>query len=177
MNLERLDHLEVIDPRPLPPWTPPIFAGIKFNLNLEKAAKEALTLRQSPGIVVYADASGHHNQVGAAAVALRSDDEVVESRRVCVGPATYWSVHAAELLRIFYAISLVNKLAHLDEGSRIPITRTATILCDSMSALQAIGSIPKKSGQSIIYAILLAAAEVKAKGISLRLQWMPGHSI
>jgi ribonuclease HI len=52
---------------------------------------------------------------------------------------------------------------------------TATILCDSRSALQAVQSARNRSGQRIVHAILQAGAEVLAAGIALRLQWVPGH--
>jgi ribonuclease HI len=85
-----------------------------------------------------------------------------------------WSVHVAELIGILYAISIVFKIAHqrlrLKDGQQ-----SATILCDSRSALQAVQSARNKSGQRIVHAILQAATEVRAAGIALRLQWMPGH--
>lgn len=48
-----------------------------------------------------------------------------------------WSVYVAELIGIFYAISVVFKIAyeHLGTADRQLI---ATILCDSRSALQAV---------------------------------------
>jgi hypothetical protein len=54
-------------------------------------------------------------------------------------------------------------------------TTTATILCDSRSALQAIQNPKNKSGQRIVHAIIHAATEVQKEGIALRLQWVPGH--
>ncbi|KAI3129608.1 hypothetical protein CBS147330_5238 [Penicillium roqueforti] len=52
---------------------------------------------------------------------------------------------------------------------------TATILCDSRSALQAIKNARNKSGQRIVYAIHQAATELQTAGVALRLQWVPGH--
>ncbi|KAI3109765.1 hypothetical protein CBS147330_9936 [Penicillium roqueforti] len=52
---------------------------------------------------------------------------------------------------------------------------TATILCDSRSALQAIKSVRNRSGQRIVHAIHQAATEVQTADIALRLQWVPGH--
>ncbi|KAJ8147650.1 hypothetical protein LV162_008857, partial [Aspergillus fumigatus] len=51
----------------------------------------------------------------------------------------------------------------------------ATILTDSMSALQAIANSWNKSGQRIIQAILQSARELNTRGIPLHLQWVPGH--
>ena len=85
-----------------------------------------------------------------------------------------WSVHVAELIGIFHAINMVFKMAHQRKEAEDRET-TATILCDSRSALQAIQNMKQKSGQRIVHAILHAATEVQAAGVALRLQWVPGH--
>ncbi|THC90426.1 hypothetical protein EYZ11_010103 [Aspergillus tanneri] len=144
----RLNHLETIDPKPLPPWEPDAFVEIYINLDGETAEQEARNLRATPGIVVYSDASGHDGQLGAAAIAL--DDNLTVK---------------TDLRR------LVLKLAHKSQHSQQP----ATVLSDSMSGLQAIKNPSNKSGQRIIHAILRAAWELAARGIPLRLQWIPGH--
>jgi ribonuclease HI len=91
-----------------------------------------------------------------------------------VGLVDRWSVHVAELIGIFYAISMVFKIAYqrLSLDSR---QKTATILCDSRSALQATQNPRNKSGQRIVHAILQAATEIQVEGIALRLQWVLGH--
>jgi hypothetical protein len=43
-------------------------------------------------------------------VALDDNSEIVESQQVQVGPMDRWSVHVAELIGIFYAISIVFKI-------------------------------------------------------------------
>ena len=86
-----------------------------------------------------------------------------------------WSIHVAELIGIFHAISSVLKLAHQHPWAAHSRTTTATILCDSKSALQSIQNPSNKSGQRIIHAILQAATEIQARGVALRLQWLPGH--
>lgn len=53
--------------------------------------------------------------------------------------------------------------------------KLATILSDSMSALQAIQNPGNKLGQQIIHAILQAATNTKTHGVTIRLQWIPGH--
>ena len=113
--------------------------------------------------------------MGAAVIALDNNLEVIESQQVQVGPMDRWSVHVAVPIGIFYAISTVFKHAHqrlrtVDSGNT-----TATILCDSRSALQAVQNAGNKSGQRVIHAILQAATEVQATGMALRLQWVPGH--
>lgn len=86
-----------------------------------------------------------------------------------------WSVHVAELIGIFHAISSVLKVAHQHPWAAHSRTTTATTLCDSKSALQTIQNPGNKSGQQIIHAILQAATEIQTWGITLRLQQIPGH--
>jgi ribonuclease HI len=174
MDLDRLDELETIDPRPLPPWRAEAFTEIEIESDREIARERAETIRSISELVIYSDASGRQGHLGAAVVALDDNLEVIEAQQAQVGPMDRWSVHAAELIGIFYAISSVFKIAH-DRSRTRDGTTIATILCDSKSALQAIQNPGKKSGQRIIHAILQAAAEVQTGGILLRLQWLPGH--
>ena len=87
----------------------------------------------------------------------------------------YWTVHIAELIAIFSAISLVYKIKHQNPVASTSDPRPATILSDSTSALRAIRNPGTKPGQRIIYAILQSTEELKTQGTSLRLQWIPGH--
>jgi ribonuclease HI len=174
MDLQGLVELETIDPSPLAPWRDEPFTEIEVGSNRETALERADTARSASDIVVYSDASGREGYLGAAVVALDDNLQVVESQQVQVGPMDRWSVHVAELIGIFYAISTVIKIAYQQSilDSR---QRTATILCDSRSALQATQTPGNKSGQRIVHAILQAATEVQAEGVALRLQWVPGH--
>jgi ribonuclease HI len=87
----------------------------------------------------------------------------------------HWSVYTAELMAIYYAISLVYQITRKKRSTLGMVERPATILSDSMSALQAIRNPSNKSGQRIIRATLQAASEMKARGIPIRLQWVPEH--
>jgi ribonuclease HI len=174
MSLERLDELETIDPRPLPPWRLDPFAEIEIGTDRETATQKAEAVGSTSDIIVYSDASGRQDHLGAAVVALDDNLEVIEAQQIQVGPMDRWSVHVAELIGIFHAISTVFKITHQRSGTADKQT-TATILCDSRSALQAIQTARNKSGQRIVHAILQAATEVQAAGITLRLQWMTGH--
>lgn len=78
-------------------------------------------------------------------------------------------------MAIYYAISLVFKIAMENRNALADKQEPATILTDSMSALQAISNAWNKSGQRIIQAIQQSAWEVQSRGIPLRLQWVPGH--
>ena len=71
----------------------------------------------------------------------------------------YWSVYAAELMAIYYAVSLVLQLAMTNNNS-IMQHELATIRSDSMSALQAIVNLRNKSGQHIIQVITHSAREL-----------------
>lgn len=107
MNLERLDELETIDPRPLPPWRAESFAEIEIGSDRETARERAETVGSTSAIVVYSDASGREGHLGAAIAVLDNNLEVIESQQVQVGPMERWSVHVAELIGIFYAVSTV----------------------------------------------------------------------
>jgi hypothetical protein len=84
-------------------------------------------------------------------VALDDNLEIAESQQVQVGPMDRWSVHVAELIGIFYGISIVFKIAHERLGTANR-QLTATILCDGRSALQATQSARNRSGQRIVHA-------------------------
>ena len=117
----------------------------------------------------YSDASGREGHLGTAVVALDDNLQVVKSPQVQVGPMDRWSVHVAELIGIFYAISTVIKIAY-QRSSLDSRRKTATILCDSRSALHATQNTRNKSGHRIVHAILQAAIEIQAEGVALRLQ-------
>ena len=124
---------------------------------------------------MFSDASGQKNHLGAAAVALNGDLQASEWRQVSIGSMEHWSVYAAELMAIFYAISLVLQVTQKRQSQLDRVEHPATILSDSMSALQAIRNPSNRSGQRIIRAILQAASEMIARGIPIRLHWVPGH--
>jgi ribonuclease HI len=92
-----------------------------------------------------------------------------------VGSMEYWSVYAAELMAIYYAISLVYQISQKKQEALGTGREPATIPTDSMSALQAIANSWNKSGQRIIQAIFQSARELNTRGIPLRLQWVPDH--
>jgi ribonuclease HI len=175
MDVDRLNELETIDPRPLRPWRKNASTEIELEPDRETARERAASAKDTSDIVVYSDASGREGHLGAALVALNDNDEVTESQQVQVGPMERWSVHVAELIGIFYAVSMGFKLAYQRAIAGNQRQATATIVCDSRSALQAIQNVRNRLGQRIIHAILQAATEVQAGHISLRLQWMPGH--
>ncbi|GAA93204.1 hypothetical protein AKAW_11316 [Aspergillus luchuensis IFO 4308] len=123
----------------------------------------------------FSDASGQQNHLGAAAVALNEDLQISESRQVSIGSMEHWSVYAAELMAFFYAISLVLQVTWKRQSHLDRVEHPAAILSDSMSALQAIRSPSNRSGRRIIRAILQVASRNDARGIPVRLQWVPRH--
>ena len=175
MNLERLQDLEMIDPRLRPPWRTEAFTEIEIEPDREIAAQRADTIRSTSDIVVYSDASGRQAHLGAAAVTLDNNLEVSDSSQIQVGSMDRWSVHAAELIGILHTINIINKVASERRRLTGEQVRLATILSDSMSALQAIQNPGNKSGQRIIHAILQAAINTKTHGVTIGLQWLPGH--
>jgi hypothetical protein len=138
MNVDRLNELEIIDPRTLPPWRGEAFAEISIEPDREVARQRAETVQLTSDIVVYSDASGRDGHLGAAVVALDDDQKIVEFRQVQMGPMDRWSVHIAELIDIFHGLSTVFKISRQRSGHTGGRSTTATILCDSRSALQAI---------------------------------------
>lgn len=70
---------------------------------------------------------------------------------------------------------MITKLIPQNQRSTGVRPTSATILCDSMSALQAFQNPGNKLEQQVIHATLRVAMDTKEKGIALRLQWMPGH--
>jgi ribonuclease HI len=176
MRIQQFNGLETINPKPTAPWKPPVFKEIDITPDREMARKKAVALLGNPHWVVYSDASGHDNHLGAAAVALDRSQKIVASRTTTIGPMTQWSIHIAELIGIYYAISLAFRVSHQNEQpTRSGTGETMTILSDSKSALQAIRNPSNKSGQRVIQAINQSADELDNRGIPLRLQWIPGH--
>ncbi|GAA93218.1 reverse transcriptase [Aspergillus luchuensis IFO 4308] len=148
MDLGRLQVLETIDPKPHAPWRSQPFTEIEIEPDREKAQANALAQQSTTSITVFSDASGKENQLGAAAVALDHNQQIMGSRQISIGSMEYWSVYAAELMTIYYAIGLVFQLAQ-KHATTTATQGPATILSDT--------------------------AELKARGIPLRLQWVPGH--
>ncbi|KAJ5244713.1 hypothetical protein N7489_004809 [Penicillium chrysogenum] len=151
MNLERLQEIEMIA-TPLP-----------LEITLERAEAARSTAEN----VVYSGASGREGHQDAAAAVFDESLETSDSIQVQVGPMERWSVHAAELIGILYAINIIKiALRHWRTYTRVI---SATTLSATKSALQAVQNPTNKSGQQIVHAILQAARNTKAHGTSIRL--------
>jgi len=64
-------------------------------------------LSEKPELVVYSDASSWRGNLGAAAVILDQQGRVKNATQLSVGTTSNWSVHAAELVAVHYAIHMV----------------------------------------------------------------------
>ena len=174
MDVDRLNELETINPRPLALWRLEAFTEIELEPNREFARERAASARDTSDIVIYSDASGREGHLGAAIVALNDDDEIWESQQIQVGPMDRWSVHVAELTGIFCAVNMVFKLTHLHPTFGYSRHTTGTYSV-TRSALQAIQNARNRSGQRIVHAITQAAYKIQAVKVRIRLQWIPGH--
>jgi len=175
MDLQRLSSLETIDPKPLKPWNTPAFEEIRIDPDRDRAICEATALAASSGTVVYSDASASQDHLGAAAVILDHNKEILDYRQVGIGPKTHWSIHAAELIGIYYAIELLTPRSVERQGSLPSQSRKMTIICDSQSAIKAVANLSNRPGQHIVYTIHRAVRDLKTQGFSVNLQWIPGH--
>ena len=85
------------------------------------------------------DALGHDNYLRVVAVALDWHQKIVVSRTTTIGPMAQWSIHIAELIGIYYVISLAFRLSHqIKQPTQSGTGEMITILSDSKSALQVI---------------------------------------
>ena len=148
MDLERLDALETIDPTPLAPWSPPAFEEIRIDSDRDRASDNAAALVAVPNAVVYSDASASQDHLGAAAVILDHNEKVADFRQVSIGSKTHWSIHAAELIGIYYAIELITMRKPSNQHSTLPHHPKVTIVCDSQSALKTLANPSNKAGQT-----------------------------
>ena len=99
----------------------------------------------------------------------RDDLQVVKSKQIQVEPINRWLVHVAELIGIFYAISIVFVLAHQGLANRQKQRRFCATVDQPYRQLRTQGT---NLDSGWIYVIL---QEVEAAGIALRLQWVPGY--
>jgi ribonuclease HI len=175
MDLRRLNAIETIDPRPLIPWTPPVFEEIRIDSDRDKASEDAKALASVPNTVVYSDASENQDHQGAAAVILDHNGNIMVSKQSSIGPKTHWSIHTAELIGIYLALELIKTHSPGGEEGTVLLPPKRTIICDSQSALKAIANPSNRAGQHIVHAIFKIAKDLKSLGVSVRLQWIPGH--
>jgi hypothetical protein len=70
IDLEQVQHLETIDPKPLKPWRQPAPDKIDIDSDREKAINKVIALINTLEKVIYSDALAKKSNLGAAAVIL-----------------------------------------------------------------------------------------------------------
>jgi hypothetical protein len=68
IDLEQLATLETMNPAPLAPWPPSVFAGISIDTDCEEPSDKAAALLDALETVVDSDAAASNTEMGAAAV-------------------------------------------------------------------------------------------------------------
>lgn len=111
MDLARLQALEKINPTPLALWRTLVFTEINIEPDREKAKEKASARQKATAIAVFSNTSGQQNHLGAAVVALDPGGDIIQSQQISISLIEYWSVYAAELMAIYYAISLVYQIS------------------------------------------------------------------
>jgi hypothetical protein len=98
----------------------------------------------APETVIFSDVSEKKANLGAAAVILDRYNKVKKLWQTSIGPKMYWSIHAPELITVYYAIKVaIEEHKENNWGSRQQHS-TFTITSDSKSALQAIANPSNK---------------------------------
>ena len=175
MDIDQLEDLETINPRPLEPWRRPGFNKIDIETDKEAAIQKATRLLKTSETVIYTDASAKDSNLGAAAVIMSSNNSIRRSWQGGIGSAKYWNIHAAELIAIHQAVKMAQSEADEELTQDELPTRKFTIISDSQSALQTLARPSNKPGQAIVHHILDLAKKLQEHQVQLRLQWIPGH--
>jgi hypothetical protein len=84
---------------------------------------------------------------------------------ICIGSIICWSVYAAEIMAIYYATCLIYQIAMKDPVTQRSEHEPATILNDSMSALQVIANAYPLE-QALVESYVKAAIEETDTGFS-----------
>jgi ribonuclease HI len=160
--------LEHISPYLRPPWWS-FPASIEISpLNKDKAAKahqQRLQQMSSKELVVYTDGSGQNGHLGAA----MHSPTISLTKGQYVGTDNTHNVYGAELTAIQMAIKLFEE--KIDEYSNM------YIFVDSQSAIQAVASPKRQSGQYIVKKILDAIDRIQESKptCNIHIEWVPGH--
>lgn len=157
--------------------------GENFTISVDNSREEAFKseeTRRLDDIMIYSDASGSSERIGAAAILFRKGVPE-KSLQFQLGPSTEYSVKEGELVGIILAL-------HLLEGVESPRTK-ATINTDCMSAILATVNRRAQPEQYILDDIkarihqlqkdeaqrLLGQSISHSPPIALTIAWVPGH--
>jgi hypothetical protein len=124
-----------------------VFSKIEIEPDREVAMEKAEVRRSISDVVIYSDASGRPGHLEAAAAAIDEMQQTTDRVQIQVGSMDRWSVHAAELIGIPYAIKIINQVAVRRWTASHSRVIFATIFSDSILALQASQNLGNKSGQ------------------------------
>lgn len=107
IDVDRLNELETIDPRPLPSWRSVAFTESELEHDRETARERAESARNTSDIVVYSDASGREGPLEAAIVALNDDNEMMEPEQIqsCIW-LSFKDGEGVRLGRVDYSIGI-----------------------------------------------------------------------
>jgi ribonuclease HI len=172
---DQLEELEIIQVCPREPWKALPFQTIFIDTNKDLAIQQVdqSALRDSE-VAVFTDASEIDGHLGAAAVVLDDDNIVRQTKRIGIGSNKHWTIHAAELIAIYYGIWTAGEV-QLGQGGQQK--RVYTIFSDAKTALQAIENPSRRSGQHIVQAIIELACFLKeGLQIEINLRWIPSHA-
>ena len=163
-----LQNLEHITAYIRPPWWEPTVITTILKANKDEAAKahqQRLHRIPTQDLIIYTDGSGHNGNIGAAIYSPTID--VIKGEYI--GTEGTHNVYAAELSAIQMVIILFEE--KIEEYTNIHI------FTDNQSAIQAVDSPKRQSGQYIVKEILDIIDRIqKIKPLSIiHIEWVPGH--
>lgn len=82
MDVDRLNELETIDPRPVSPWRLDAFTETEHGHDRETARERVESVKHISDIFVYSNTSRREGHLGAVIDALNADDKATESYQI-----------------------------------------------------------------------------------------------
>lgn len=157
-----LDNIEKLVPIiVMPDWIPPP----TDILPRRQAVKEWKRICAKGEGMIYTDGSGINNKIGAAMVC--GDTTVMRY----MGSSLFFTVYSAELLGILMAMSYI-KAIYCHPRQTISVFH---IFVDNQAAITTIRDPGMGSGQAIVGMIIQTLDDIRARGITVMLHWIPAH--
>ncbi|KAI0993691.1 hypothetical protein K3495_g14493 [Podosphaera aphanis] len=166
-------NLEVISNRDYPPWK----RNLPYTVKIGKLPKEeevllhqakVTELKGSSTIVYYTDASFYAEATGIGTAFKAFDQKTSKSWAEYnnIGPENI--VFNGELEAITAALEHARRICQYRDH--------IIIFSDSQAALQRLKSYDNRPGQMWLSRSLKAARELQEQGVTITLEWVPGHS-